>query len=127
MFDVPCFFGRDVSKFKNFACAWYGADLGSDRVTQSASSSNGNPSLRVYGKPTKIFYPLEFMQKVSGEQKRLVDEFVRDLESTLGVKRTTLSLAKEWETSAPESLAKQGLQVYMQNVCTFPKRPDLTF
>lgn len=124
---MPCFFGRDVSKFKDFARAWYGADLGSDRVTQSASSSNGNPSLRVYGKPTKIFYPLEFMQKVSGEQKRLVDEFVRDLESTLGVKRTTLSLAKEWDTSAPESLAKQGLQVYMQNVCTFPKRPDLTF
>ncbi|KAL8963649.1 MAG: hypothetical protein Q9193_000118 [Seirophora villosa] len=108
----------NVSKFKDFACAWYGADLGPDRVTQSASSSFGNPSLRVYGKPPKIFYPLEFMQKVGGEQKRQIDEFVRDLESTLGVKKTMLSLAREWETSAPESLAKQGLQVYMQNAPT---------
>ncbi|KAL9060553.1 MAG: hypothetical protein Q9206_000963 [Seirophora lacunosa] len=91
------------------------------RPTKAALSLEGfvkTFDLRVYGKPTKIFYPLEFMQKVSGEQKRLVDEFVRDLESTLGVKRTTLSLAKEWDTSAPESLAKQGLQVYMQNAPT---------
>ena len=142
-FDVPCFFGRDISKFRDFACAWYGADLQSDRTPQSISFSFANPKVRVHektpkkpyptsanpnvsvhGKPPKILYPTDFMRKFGGEQKRLIDEFVKDLESALGVKRKIISLAKEWEASAPENLAKQGLQDYMQNVCTsLPNHP----
>ena len=118
IFDVPCFFGRDISKFRNFACAWYGADLQSDWTTHPISSSFAKSNVRVNGKPPKILYPMDFMLKFGGEQKRLIDGFVRDLESALGVKRTILSLAREWEASAPENLAKQGLQEYMQNVCT---------
>ena len=26
-FDTPCFFGRDVTQFKNFANCWYGDKL----------------------------------------------------------------------------------------------------
>ena len=142
-FDVPCFFGRDISKFRDFACAWYGADLQSDRTPQSNSfpfanrkvSVHGKPpkkpyptfantNVSVHGKPPKILYPMDFMRKFGGEQKRLIDEFVTDLESALGVKREIISFAKEWEASAPEDLAKQGLQDYMQNVCTsLPNHP----
>ena len=118
IFDVPCFFGRDILKFRDFACAWYGADLQSDQKTQPISSSFANPNVRVNGKPPKILYPMDFMLEFGGEQKRLIDEFVKDLESGLGVSRTILSLTREWEVSAPENLAKQGLQEYMQNVCT---------
>ena len=117
-FDVPCFFGRDLSRFRDFACAWYGADLRSDRTTQSISSSTANFDVRIHGRPPKILYPIDFMLKFGGEQKRLIDGFVKDLESALGVKRTILSLAREWEASAPENLVEQGLQEYMQNVCT---------
>lgn len=117
VFDVPCFFGRDISKFRDFASAWYGADLQSDGTTQPISSSFVNSNVRVRGKPPRIVYPMDFMLKVGGEQKRLIDGFVKDLESALGIKRTILSLAREWEASAPENLAKQGLQEYMQNVC----------
>ena len=88
IFDVPCFFGRDISKFRDFACAWYGADLQSDRTTQPISSSLANSNVRVHGKPPKILYPMDFMLKFGGEQKRLIDGFVKDLESALGVKVT---------------------------------------
>ena len=124
IFDVPCFFGRDISKFRDFACAWYGADLQLDRRTQPISSLFTNSGVLVHGKPPKILYPMDFMLKFGGEQKRLIEGFVKDLESALGVKRTILSLAREWEASAPENLAKQGLQEYMQNVCTsLPNHP----
>lgn len=118
IFDVPCLFGRDISKFRDFASAWYGADLQSNPTTQPISSSFADSDVRVHGKPPKLLYPIDFMLKFGGEQKRLVDVFVKDLELALGVKRTILSLAKEWEASAPEDIAKQGLQEYMQNVCT---------
>ena len=122
---MPCFFGRDISKFRDFACAWYGADLRSDWTTQPISPSSTNFNVRVYGKPPKILYPMDFMLKFNGEQMRLIDGFVKDLESALGVKRTILSLAKEWEASAPDNLAEQGLQEYMQNVCTVvPNHPN---
>ncbi|KAL8940786.1 MAG: hypothetical protein Q9211_002108 [Gyalolechia sp. 1 TL-2023] len=101
MFDVPCFFARDISKFKEFACAWYGTDLQPDRVTQVVFSSFAKPHTHIHGKPPKILYPLDYTEKFGGEQKRLIDGFVRDLESALGVKRTLLSLATEWEMSAP--------------------------
>lgn len=123
-FDVPCFFGRDISKFRDFACAWYGADPQSGQTTQPISSSSANQNVRVHGKPPRILYPMDFMRDIGGEQKRLIDEFVRDLESALGVKREIFSLAKEWEVSAPGNLAKQALQDYMQNVCaSLPTHP----
>ncbi|MCJ1384206.1 hypothetical protein MMC17_007322 [Xylographa soralifera] len=118
IFDVPCFFGRDISKFKDFARAWYGADLQSDQTTQLIPPSFAMPNVRIQGKPPKLLYLVDFMLKIEGEQKRLVDGFVRDLESALGVERTVLSLSRVWETTAPENLAKQGLQEYMQNAPT---------
>ena len=105
-FDVPCFFGRDISKFRDFACAWYGADLQSGRTPQSISFSFvnrkvrvhgktpkkpyptfANPNVSVHGKPPKTPHPTDFMRKFGGEQKRLIDGFVKDLESALGVKK----------------------------------------
>ncbi len=128
LFDVPCFFGRDISKFRDFACAWYGADLQPGQTTQPISSSSANQNVRIHGKPPKILYPMDFMRKFGGEQKRLIDEFVRDLESALGVKREIISLAEEWEVSAPGNLAEQGLQDYMQNVCaSLPNHPTSYF
>ena len=123
-FDVPCFFGRDISKFKDFACAWYGADLQSDQTTQPISSISADQNVYVHGKPPRILYPMEFICNLGDEQKGLIDKFVRDLESALGVKREVISLAKEWEVSAPGNLAKQALQDYMQNVCApLPNHP----
>ncbi len=111
IFDVPCFFGRDITKFQDFACAWYGNKL-------------PDPKGRVHEKPLKILYPKDFMLDLGHEQKCLIEHFVEDLESALGVKRIVLSLAEEWESSGPENLAKQGLQDYMQNVCTsLPNHP----
>ncbi len=128
LFDVPCFFGRDISKFRDFACAWYEADLQPGQTTQPISSSSANQNVRIHGKPPKILYPMDFMRKFGGEQKRLIDEFVRDLESALGVKREIISLAEEWEVSAPGNLAEQGLQDYMQNVCaSLPNHPTSYF
>ena len=123
-FDVPCFFGRDISTFKDFACAWYGADLQSGQTTQPISSSFVNQNVRIDGKPLRVLYPMDFMRQIGGEQKRLIDDFVRDLESALGVRREIISLADEWELSAPGNLARQPLQDYIQNVCaSLPSHP----
>ena len=118
LFDVPCLFGRDISKFRDFACAWYDMDYLANSTAQPISSVSAASNLRIYGKPPKIIYLNDFMLESGSKQQRLIDGFVEDLEYALGVKKSIISLSKEWELSYPGDLTKQGLQQYMKNVCT---------
>lgn len=107
MFDTPCFFGRDITEFRDFAMAWYGADLKLGRSKDTKQQ-----------KLPRIVYPLDFVSNLNPVQKRLIDDFVKDLESLLGVNKTEMSFAEEWTSSAPGNLAGQSLQHFMENAPT---------
>lgn len=51
-------------------------------------------------------------------QKELIDNFVKDLESLLGVKKTEITFAEEWTNSAPGNLGEQSFQHYMKHAPT---------
>jgi hypothetical protein len=53
-YDVPTFFGRDISRFKDFANLWYG---GSDKLIKSA-----NPSI--------VCLSSQYAEEEEGEKKQ---------------------------------------------------------
>ncbi len=107
IFDTPCLFGRDITEFRDFVMTWYGADL-----------ELGHPEDTKHQKLPRIVYPLDYMSDLDPVQKQLIDDFVKDLESLLGVKKTEISFAERWTKSVPEDLAGQSLQHFMKHAPT---------
>ncbi|OCK76177.1 amidase [Lepidopterella palustris CBS 459.81] len=101
-FDVPAFFGRDLSEFPNFAQAWYGdSPLLKDAISL----------------PKRLLYPLDYLPTSNKSQMRVVNSFVEDLVSVLGIKRTEYSLAEEWKKNRPEGVEEDDLAEYLRLVC----------
>ncbi|KAL8899858.1 MAG: hypothetical protein Q9207_005985 [Kuettlingeria erythrocarpa] len=100
-FDVPTFFGRDVAICKAFATGWYGDML---------------PKVEVL--PPKLVYPLEYMSLITNkDQLSLIERFVADLESTMGIKHEEVSLTSLWDISPPAEAGGQSLDEYMKSAC----------
>ena len=57
------------------------------------------------------------------DQTKIIDSFVADLESSLGVKHRRVSFDSLWNESPPPEAGGQGLQEYMKDVSC---RPDIT-
>lgn len=66
---------------------------------------------------TTILYPTDYFPTQNKDQMKLIDSFIEDLERSLGVKRTPISLSSEWTeislgsavtTSLPDFLATVG-------------------
>jgi len=64
----------------------------------------------------KILYPIDFFPMPNGVDQILMDEFITALEEHLGIKRTKVYLADEWEKAPPPSASGQSLQKYMAKV-----------
>jgi hypothetical protein len=50
------------------------------------------------------------------EQMKLLDSFVADLETSLGVKHQNISFDQAWENDPPAEAGTVGLQDYMRDV-----------
>ena len=50
------------------------------------------------------------------DQVEIVDKFVADLESSLGVKHKKISFESLWSNSPPIEVCGQGLREYMKDV-----------
>lgn len=50
------------------------------------------------------------------DQLEIIDEFVADLESSLGVKQRRVSFNSLWNDSPPTEAGGQGLQDFMKDV-----------
>ena len=50
------------------------------------------------------------------DQLEIIDHFVTDLESSLGVRQTMISFASLWDASPPKEANSQSLQEYMETV-----------
>jgi hypothetical protein len=81
----------------------------------------------------RILYPLDFYPLADAKYQELTEEFVRALEKSLGIKRTTISLADMWHRSPPHEAQGLELQEYMDEVsdlslyCRFSSDNSLIF
>lgn len=66
--------------------------------------------------PTKILYPTEFFPVQEPAQQKMVESFVEILESFLGVKKTSFSLAETWAQSPPAEAEGKSLEDYAYTV-----------
>ncbi|KAJ8129848.1 hypothetical protein O1611_g3785 [Lasiodiplodia mahajangana] len=63
--------------------------------------------------PKEILYPIDFFPMANAEQQKLVERFVSDLESYLGVKVTRMSIADRWEKCPPVEAAGKTIQQFI--------------
>ncbi|KAK5657950.1 hypothetical protein OQA88_2502 [Cercophora sp. LCS_1] len=85
-FDVLTFFGRDVSRFHDFANLWYGY---SKKLVQNATVG------------ASVLYPIGYLPAQSENQMRLIDSFVEDLEDM-------------WRKTKPDSVEEADLAEYLK-------------
>ncbi|KAK0701218.1 amidase signature domain-containing protein [Apiosordaria backusii] len=99
-FDVPTFFGREIGKCRYFADSWYGKSLKPPQKT-------GVPA---------IIYPTDYMSVISNKtQLDVIDKFVEDLESSLGVPAEKVSFNDLWESTTPGAANGLSLQEFMKD------------
>lgn len=99
-FDVPGFFGKDLAKCRIFADAWYGKAL---------------PAVPT-SPPSAILYPTDYLPVPNVYQQKLIDDFVTDLEASLGIKRTHISFQELWNKNPPPAAEGQELEDFMKDV-----------
>ncbi|KAJ9493640.1 hypothetical protein H2202_010884 [Exophiala xenobiotica] len=98
-FDMPVFFGRDLSRFFDFISVWYGE----------------SPMLRTPSElPVKILYPKDYLPTPNAAQSILSDKFVKGLESALQVKREEISLAELWKRDCPDGPDHADIAEYLK-------------
>ncbi|KAK4201320.1 amidase signature domain-containing protein [Triangularia verruculosa] len=99
-FDVPTFFGRRIEKCRYFAKSWYGKSLRPPPCT-------GNPA---------IIYPADYMSLITNKtQLDVIDAFVHDLKSSLGVSAEKVSFDELWDSAPPEAAEGLSLQEFMKD------------
>ncbi len=71
---------------------------------------------------TRILYPTDYLPTQNVAQTRLIESFIENLESLLGIKRTEISLADMWRESKPDLVEETDLAEYLKTV--FPPLPS---
>jgi len=56
------------------------------------------------------------------DQLKIIDNFVADLEKSLGVKHKRVSFNEVWDSDPPEEAKGESLQEYMKDVSRFSER-----
>ena len=114
-FDTPCFFGRDVKEFRNFAKCWYGDKLpgnGPD-VTRRPESTSDSAQLR-----RSLILPSQLLNTGSSEQRKVLEAFVDDLQGFLGVPADRTSIDDVWDEKPPQEAGGQALKAFLSpDVC----------
>lgn len=104
-FDMPVFFGRNISRFSEFISVWYG----------------DSPMLRAPSQAhVKILYPSDYLPTLNETQTQVIDKFVTGLESALGVKRTPISLAELWKRDVPDGPENSDIAEYLETAGIYP-------
>ncbi|KAK4569337.1 hypothetical protein LTR86_003099 [Recurvomyces mirabilis] len=99
MFDVPAFFGRDVSKFASLMCAW----------SEDASQYQDWPSDQ-----WAVVEPIDYLSLIDNhEQAQQIKKFADDLAAFLSVEVHRLALADLWHESGPVS---ESLDHYLASI-----------
>ena len=101
-------FTRDIKKL---AQAFSVFDSSSNSSSLFSTSVSKSPQVHA------ILYPKDFLPTENEAQMAAIDSFVGDLESSLGLKRTEISISDSWLESGPENT--KPLHSYLEFVCTY--------
>ncbi|KAJ5715484.1 amidase [Penicillium malachiteum] len=89
-FDMPVFFGRDLTRFPEFINVWYG----NSELLQKQSQQK-----------LRILYPRDYLPTGNQAQSRLIENFIQGLEKASEIEREEISLAEDW---GKEKIAPMG-------------------
>ena len=98
-FDAPAMFARDINSIEKWASAWIG-----QQPLPEAST------------PTSIVYFEDFFPVQNDDQQRLIEDFVKDLESALGIKRQRISITELWRNTSPLNASSRDIKEYLNDV-----------
>ncbi|KAJ4135095.1 hypothetical protein NW768_004710 [Fusarium equiseti] len=108
-FDMPVFFGRDITKFPDFISVWYG----------------DSPMLKAPSKaPLKVLYPTDYLPTSNEAQTSVIHNFINGLEKAFEVERTKISLADQWAKDLPDGEDNADLAEYLELVGPYPYYHD---
>ncbi|KAL1839463.1 hypothetical protein VTJ49DRAFT_1472 [Mycothermus thermophilus] len=93
-FDMPVFFGRDITRLSDFISVW--------NVLRSCN------------------YPQDYLPTENPAQTRLIDNFVTGFEKVLGVERTLISLAEAWKQDLPDGPGHADIGTYLETAGIYP-------
>ena len=103
-FDVPGIFARDLDQLRAFSRIWYGS-YGTYRTEGNAENL-----------PYKVILPTDLLPEEDNPQKKVVLDFLEDLESFLHIKADRINLSELWTQSSPKEAKGQGLHEYLEDV-----------
>ncbi|KAJ6178047.1 amidase [Penicillium mononematosum] len=110
-FDMPVFFGRDLSRFSEFIAVWYG----SSTLLRTPSEVQ---------LPVRILYHRDYLPTKNEAQSRLIDTFVNGLETAFGVTRQEVSLAELWKHDCPDGPDHDDIAGYLELAGGYPYYRD---
>ncbi|KAI1819342.1 amidase [Xylaria intraflava] len=105
-FDMPGFFGRDLARFPEILSVWYGK---SPMLIPSSEKS-----------VTKILYPKDYLPTPHAGQTAVIEEFVTALETSLDVKRSSVSIAELWKEHLPDGPEHDDISKYLETAGCYP-------
>nr|POE75757.1 glutamyl-trna(gln) amidotransferase subunit a [Quercus suber] len=92
----------DLTKCRTFAAAWYGKQL-PETAKQANVSCVPNQTTDHLGSTdevmksfTRIVYPRDYWTTIEAEQCEMAESLIKDLENTMGIKRTVISFEEDW-------------------------------
>lgn len=74
------------------------------------------PRLTQVQLPNRIVWLKDFLPTSNPAQMKVIEKFTRDLESTLGVKRTEISLSETWSSMPPAAAGSETLDEFLDEV-----------
>ncbi|KAL8811955.1 MAG: hypothetical protein Q9223_001264 [Gallowayella weberi] len=97
-FDVPGILARDLDKLGSFATKWYGDRLPDENAEQL---------------PPRIVLPIDLLPENDTSQKRVVLDFLKDLESYWSITADRISVSALWAENPPKEADGQGMYDYL--------------
>jgi hypothetical protein len=64
-------------------------------------------------------YPLDYLPTPNEAQTKLIERFVKGLETSLGISRMNISLAELWKQDLPDGPEHCDISKYLYLVCGF--------
>ncbi|KAF5622384.1 amidase signature domain protein [Fusarium tjaetaba] len=97
IFDTSCVFARSVDVIRRVARSWIAA-----------------PSLDKK-RPYRLIYPLDYLPTENPEQMKIIDSFIRDVETHLPATVIPLSIRSSWQQSHPPG-TPADVEEYLKDV-----------
>ena len=101
---MPCLFSRDMEYISRVM------HLYETQNKNTSSTPRNNYAINT------ILYPSDFLPTSHQGQMAAIDSFVNDLEKSLDIKRTNISISKSWKETHPKAANSDDLHSWLDKV-----------